>query len=156
MIAFLNISIIKPLKLTIMKTLNLLKINLLLISCFLLMSTVGCKKSSVAEITDPGYGCNTSVIQATITNYVCSVIYVPAQSSWVMSVNYPTYGFFIIPSCANSSTFKTVTDKHALTDIFNVTVSGNIKYRIAGQKTLPENTSYPDFYLIDITAVTEK
>jgi hypothetical protein len=140
-----------------MKTISPKKHWFFVIPCFVLFSFAGCSKSSDTTnqtTTDLGYGCATSVVLQTISGSAGVLYYNPYQAKWDINFDLPG-GIYITCEVCDNSTIKAITDLHSQTEIVNVTVSGQIKRRIAYQVPLTPGAGYREIYVMNVTAINE-
>ena len=140
-----------------MKTHNPVKQWSLILPCFFLLSLAGCNKSSVTPETDPGYGCSTQAVLETIPSTAAKLIYVPAQSQWMISLDLSGSIYIACLTCGNSSIIDNISAGHPLTDVININVSGKIKNRIENQVPISSCTGggYREIYLMDVITANQ-
>jgi hypothetical protein len=138
-----------------MKTIFPLKQSVLITTCLSILFFLSCSKSSDSP-ADPGYGCNTQAILQTIPPTAAKLVYVPAQSKWLISLDLSGSIYIACEACGNADVLSAITTGHSLTDVININVSGNIKKREVNQAApAPGNTGYREIYLMDINSVNQ-
>ena len=134
-----------------MKFFKTTKQLLFISSCLILVSIFGCKKSTSSE-HDLGFGCNTNTVLKTVANVNGNLVYSSGQSQWVVFIDFPGGGGAACDFC-DQSLVNAMTNGHSLSDVINVTISGDIKRRLENQIPPSAVTSYPDIYLISATSL---
>lgn len=129
--------------------------NIFIISISLIFSQCS-KTSRTIDNSEADFGCDTKVVQQIVSNQAATLIYVPAQSQWMASMNLPGSVAIACEFCAsNVSQLNGLINGRSQSEIIPVTVSGKIVKRFDGQRNVSACTDgqYREVFLLQASDI---
>ncbi len=123
----------------------------LLALTFVILTTIGCKKSS-NDIIIPEYGCLSKTVLETLTNTPGLLVYNSTQAQWQVSIDLGSNRKFSCVFCDQAAYAAKVAGQSTGSSI-PVTVSGSVKRRLLNQIPVSPTTGYVEVYVLTTTSV---
>lgn len=130
------------------------KLHFFSLSFLSLCLLLSCSKNSTISGDKPGadnFGCGTTSVEKLVSNQGGKLVYVPAQSQWMVTFDLEGSVYVACQFCDNAKGgLAGIINAHSQGEVIPVTVTGKIVKRYEGQKALNQCTDggYREIYLL--------